>query len=179
MPGGAALARAYGMAVFLCPAALRLHGPTVWRFFLRPAALRLRGPTVWRFFYARRRCPCAGLRCDGFFMPGGAALARAYGMAVFLCPAALRLRGPTVWRLFLCPAALRLHGSGVWWVLNARRGIGFVGRVRRSRHPAGVISSSAFPAAGQALPPDSPGHRPELPSLPGSAPAGPGIVVHV
>jgi len=31
-----------------------------------------------------------------FFTPGGAALARAYGMAVFLCPAALPLRGPTV-----------------------------------------------------------------------------------
>jgi len=68
LPGGAALARAYVLCAgcWHCPAALRLHGPTGYV----PAA-----------GIARRRCACAGLRvmCRLLALPGGAALARAYG----------------------------------------------------------------------------------------------------
>ncbi|WP_194205211.1 hypothetical protein [Superficieibacter sp. 1612_C1] len=70
-----------------------------WGMALAPVAL-----------HARRRCACAGLRSGygadaGRYLPGGAALARAYGRGMALtrgvtCPAALRLRGLTVgiWR---------------------------------------------------------------------------------
>jgi len=86
LPGGTALARAYELA----------GGAAC-----RPAALRLRGPTNWRVVrpVARWRCACAGLRTGGWcgLSPGGAALARAYGLAggAACRPAALRLRGPT------------------------------------------------------------------------------------
>jgi len=61
-------------------------------------------------------------------MPGGAALARAYGIAGFYRPGKAKPPPGDVAEVRLMPGGATLAGPTVLQ--------GFVGRVRRSRHPA-------------------------------------------
>ena len=135
-------------AFAICPAALRLHGPTRETTLARACReQRLRGLPEQRFCRsgqapaATRRKPAQSL--NHFISAPDEALMTGKAYASAICPAALRLHGPT--RTTLTRSCRNSACTGLPGTALARacRNSAFVGRVRRQPPPDTGASRTA------------------------------------
>ncbi|TDX40225.1 hypothetical protein DET60_102602 [Raoultella planticola] len=143
-------------AFAICPAALRLHGPTRKQRLRGPAGTafartcreqRLRGLPEQRFCRsgqasaATRRKPAQSL--NHFISAPDEVLTAGKAYASAICPAALRLHGPTRNNAYAGLPEQRLHGPAANNAYAACRNSAFVGRVRRQPPPDAGASRTA------------------------------------